>query len=128
MTRGHVSPKQSRRRSSQGTDLAMFSMAMVTVLALVSPVEAAPLPADPRLDAVRDRLEQLVQRADGAGLPSEMIVSKVREGLAKGVDAQRIEAAALRLTENLEVAQKFVVARRPGQPPAPLVRAVAEAH
>jgi len=128
MNRGHVSPGGFRRRSRQGTDLAMFSMAMVTVLALASSLEAAPLPADTRLDAVRGRLEELIQRADGAGLPSEMIVSKVREGLAKGVDAARIETAALRLTENLEAAQKFVVARRPGQPPATLVRAVAEAR
>jgi hypothetical protein len=106
----------------------MFSMAMVTVLALASTAEGAPLPADARLDAVRPRLEQLIQRADGAGLPSEMIVSKVREGLAKGVDATRIEAAAVRLTENLEAAQQFVVARQKGLPPAPLVRAVAEAR
>jgi len=106
----------------------MFSMAMVTVLALAAAGEAAPLPADARLDAVRGRLEQLIQRADGAGLPSEVIVSKVREGLAKGVDAGRIEAAVLRLTENLEAAQKFVVVRQTGRPPAQLVRAVAEAR
>jgi len=55
-------------------------------------------------------------------------VSKVREGLAKGVDPARIEAAVVRLTENLQAAQQYVVARRPGQPPPSLVRAVAEAR
>jgi hypothetical protein len=106
----------------------MFSLAMVTVFALASSVEAAGLPADARLDPVRGRLEGLIQRADGAGLPSEMMVSKVREGLAKGVDAARIEAAVVRLSENLEAAQQYVVARQPGRPPASLVRAVAEAR
>jgi hypothetical protein len=80
------------------------------------------------LEPVRGHLQELVQRAESAGLPSEMIVSKVREGLAKGVDPARIEAAAMRLTENLEAAQRYVVERRPGRPPAPMVRAVAEAR
>jgi hypothetical protein len=62
-------------------------------------------------------------------LPTEMIVSKVREGLAKGVDPSRIEAAAARLTDSLEAAQRYVTARRPGPPATvPLVRAVAEAR
>jgi hypothetical protein len=107
----------------------MFSLAMVTVLALASSVEAAGgLPADARLDPVRTNLEGLIQRADGAGLPAEMILSKVREGLAKGVEPSRIEAAVVRLTENLEAAKQYVVARQSGQPPASLVRAVAEAR
>jgi hypothetical protein len=106
----------------------MISLVMATVLALASSVEAAGLPADQRLEPVRAHLQQLVDRADGAGLPSEMIVSKVREGLAKGVDPTRIEAAVVRLTENLAAAQQYVAARRPGQPPASLVRAVAEAR
>lgn len=106
----------------------MFSLMMATVLALASSVEAAGLPADPRLEPVRAHLQQIVDQADGAGLPSEMIVSKVREGLAKGVDPARIEAAVVRLAENLDAAQKFVVARRPGRPAASLVRAVAEAR
>jgi hypothetical protein len=106
----------------------MLSLVMATVLALASSVEAAGLPADQRLEPVRAHLQQLVDRADGAGLPSEMIVSKVREGLAKGVDPTRIEAAVVRLTENLEAAQQYVIARRSGRPPASLVRAVAEAR
>jgi hypothetical protein len=58
-----------------------------------------------------------------------MIVSKVREGLAKGVDSARIEAAAVRLSDSLVAAQRYVIARRPGpSAPLPLVRAVAEAR
>jgi hypothetical protein len=87
------------------------------------------LPDDMRLAPVRPRLELLVDRAVREGLPAEMIVSKVREGLAKGVDPARIEAAAVRLTDSLETAQRYVTVRRPESPaPVPLVRAVAEAR
>ena len=128
MRLGHVSPGGSRRRSRQGTGFTMTSLVMVTVLALATSAEGAGLPGDVRLDPVRTHLQQVVDQAEGSGLPSEMILSKVREGLAKGVDPARIEAAVVRLTENLAAAQQYVTARRPGRPPAALVRAVAEAR
>jgi hypothetical protein len=100
--------------------------ALLFVLAASGP---ATLPDDARLAPVRPRLEQLVDRAAGSGLPAEMIVSKVREGLAKGVDPARIEAAAVRLSDSLQAAQRYVTERRPGPAaPGPLVRAVAEAR
>jgi hypothetical protein len=86
------------------------------------------LPADPRLDVVRDHLDQLLDRACAAGLPSEMIVSKVREGLAKGADGGRIDAATTRLTENLFSAHRYLTERQPGRPLPALVRAVTEAR
>jgi hypothetical protein len=87
------------------------------------------LPADARLGPVRPRLEQLVQKAADEGLPADLIVSKIREGLAKGVDAGRIESAAGALTENLRVARGFVAERRSQQASEPqLIRAVAEAR
>jgi hypothetical protein len=103
---------------------------MVAALAALLFALASPgLPDDARLAAVRPRLEQLVERAAAAGLPTEMLVSKVREGLAKGVDPARIEAATVRLSESLSAAQRYMVGRRPGgTPAAPLVRAVAEAR
>jgi hypothetical protein len=107
----------------------MTALVTMLVLAVGFPVEAAPaLPLDARLEPVRARLQQMVQKAESEGLPAEMIVGKVREGLAKGIDATRIEAAASRLADNLGAAQKFVAARRPGPAPAPLVRALAEAR
>jgi hypothetical protein len=107
----------------------MTALVIAMLVGLAGAGEAAPvLPEDGRLAPVRARLEQVVQRAEAGGLPTDMIVSKVREGLAKGVDPSRIEAAVLRLADNLEAAQRYVAARRPGQPPAPLVRAVAEAR
>jgi hypothetical protein len=106
-------------------------LAATLLIALAGPAVAARpgLPDDARLAPVRPRLELLVDRAIRGGLPAEMIVSKVREGLAKGVDPPRIEAAAARLTDSLESAQRYVTERRPGSlAPVPLVRAVAEAQ
>jgi hypothetical protein len=107
----------------------MLVLVLTTVLGMASTVEAGTtLPDDVRLEPVRAKLQQIVERSDAAGLPTEMIVSKVREGLAKGVDVTRIEVAATRLSENLATAQQYIAARRPGRPPAPLVRAVAQAR
>jgi hypothetical protein len=108
----------------------MLSLAtLVLALVTAAPAAARPvLPDDARLAAVRPRLEQLIDRLGGAGLPADMIVAKVREGLAKGADPARIEAAAIRLADSLEAAQRYVAARRPGAVAAPLVRAVAEAR
>jgi hypothetical protein len=109
----------------------MLPLTATLLIALAGPAmtDRPGLPDDARLAAVRPRLELLVERANRGGLPAEMIVSKVREGLAKGVDPTRIEAAAVRLTDSLEAAQRYVTTRRPGSPaPVPLVRAVAEAR
>jgi hypothetical protein len=108
-------------------------LAMTTTFALCAfcrLATAAPaLPADPRLAPVRARVDQLVTHAEQAGLPAEIIVSKVREGLAKGVDPQRIAVAAERLVDNLTEARAFVAERRGQGAAAPeLVRAVAEAR
>jgi hypothetical protein len=92
--------------------------------------EAAPapaLPVDARLESVRGRLETLVARTTEAGLPADLLVSKVREGLAKGVPAERIEQATVRLADSLEASRRFVAERRAAPSPE-LVRAVAEAR
>jgi hypothetical protein len=105
---------------------ATLSFALATALTLA---QGAPLPGDARLDPVRARLEALVSGAARDGLPAEVLVSKVREGLAKGVPADRIETATSRLADSLKAAQGFVRERRPGTPTAvDLVRALAEAR
>ena len=108
--------------------LTMTAIAFL-VLGQMAQAGATALPADPRLAPVRADIEAIVSRTAAAGLPSEIIVSKVREGLAKGVDPQRIGAAAERLAQGLVEARSFVVARRGGAAASPeLVRAVAEAR
>jgi hypothetical protein len=89
---------------------------------------AVSLPDDARLTPVRAELQRRIDSAAAAGLPTDALVSKTREGLAKGVDPQRIASAVARLADDLEVAQRFVAARRPGPVAPGLVRAVAEAR
>jgi len=89
---------------------------------------AVSLPDDARLAPVRSELQRRVDSAAAAGLPADALVSKTREGLAKGVDPQRIASAVTRLADDLEVAQRFVAARRPGAAAPGLVRALAEAR
>jgi hypothetical protein len=96
------------------------TLALATVLSLAE----ATLPEDARLGPALPRLQQLVDRATSDGLPVDMIVSKVREGLAKGVDPARIETAAVRIADSLRAAQTYLGARRTPR----LVRAVAEAR
>jgi hypothetical protein len=128
MTRGGVSNGQVRRRYWQGTLTSMMALVMTMVLGLASTEAAPTLPVDGRLEPARARLSELVRQAAADGLPADLIVIKVQEGLAKGIDPARIEAAATKLTENLTAAQRYVAERRPGQPPTRLVRAVAEAR
>ena len=69
------------------------------MLGLAGPdTSAAVVPDDARLDPVRARLTEQVEKASAAGLPVEVIVGKIREGLAKGVDGDRIAAATARST------------------------------
>jgi hypothetical protein len=108
--------------------LGASGLKLIFALALAQAAAVA-LPADPRLDPVRTRLESLVTRTSDAGLPAELLVSKVREGLAKGVPVDRIEAAAGKMADGLQSARGFVNERHPRfAPPAELVRAIAEAR
>jgi len=98
---------------------------------------AAELTADPRLAGVRAPIEEILARATREGLPAELIASKVREGLAKGVAPEAIRGAAERLAGSLDGAARFLRTQR-AAPPAPgtpaaapstqLIRAVAEAN
>ena len=60
---------------------------------------------DPRLASVRDRLVAAVRAADGAGLPSDWIVLKIREGLAKRAHPERIALAAELVLSRMRDAQ-----------------------
>jgi hypothetical protein len=111
---------------SRWTFLALMVAVQTAAVAQAAPAD---LPQDARLAPVRPRLEAVMAKAEKDGLSPELqalIVSKVREGLAKNVDAGRIETAAVRLSESLGNASAFVRERR-RDGGAELVRAVAEA-
>jgi hypothetical protein len=86
------------------------------------------LPADPRLAAVRADLEKTLATATRDGLPADMIASKIREGLAKGVAPEVIRDVAGRLAQNLSASATLLRTQRPAPPSPSLVRVVAEAR
>jgi hypothetical protein len=103
--------------------------ALILIQPLAGVARAAPtpaLPADQRLAGVRPALQRTLDQARSDGLPAELIVSKVREGLAKGAPPEAIRLAATRLEENLRGAQTFLKAQRPTAPSPALIRVVAE--
>jgi hypothetical protein len=109
----------------------MYLRATLLLLLLAGPAAAAPLPEDTRIAAARPELQSLVDDAARAGLPSDLIVDKVREGLAKNVPPPRIVAAARTLAAALAEARELAAARlhtRPADLPPALLRALAEAR
>jgi hypothetical protein len=106
-------------------------MARVVLLAIlaVSSVAWADPPAldDARLGASAPELHRILDGAAHAGLPTEMLADKAREGLAKGVPPPRIVTVVSGLADALGRARTEalgVVAA----PSAPLLRAIVEAH
>ena len=83
---------------------------------------------DARLGASALEVRAIVDHAAQAGLPEQLLVDKVREGMAKGVAPARIVAVARGLEQALlrarTEAQPFA-----GSPPPPgLLKAIVEAH
>jgi hypothetical protein len=114
-----------KRSSFFAMGLAILGSA---VLAGRGPAGAATLPASQRLDPVRPALERTVAEAARDGLPSDLIVSKVREGLAKGAEPEAIRAAAERLARSLADAAELLRDGRPNSAGPALLRALAEAR
>ena len=77
-------------------------IAGVTVLALLPIVAAAETP--------QERIDQAMARAKDAGIPIELLESKVAEGRAKGIAADRIATAVENRLHGLEQA-KLIMTR-----------------
>jgi len=108
--------------------LAFLCAILFAFAARAAAADPGSLPADPRLAPVRADLEKTVATAARDGLPADMIVSKVREGLAKGVAPEVIRDVAGRLAQNLSTSATLLRAQRAGTPSPALVRVVAEAR
>jgi hypothetical protein len=90
--------------------------------------DKAALPDSERLAPVRAALEKTIDQAARDGLPVELIVSKVREGVAKGIAPEAIRAAADRLAQSLGAADRLLKVQRKGVSSPALLRAVADAQ
>jgi hypothetical protein len=109
----------------------VLGMALVALDAASGAAWAAPaLPQAARLDPVRADLEALVAGAEREGLPVELLISKTREGLAKGASAATILSAVRSLERSLTKAARLLQAsgRRTGgvSTSTALLRALAE--
>jgi hypothetical protein len=104
---------------------------VLIAVALARPALAAPPDpvADGRLTAVRAPLRAVLDGADRDGLPRDLLQSKVREGLAKGVPPARILAVVRSMRDDLG-RERARVRTRLGlkHPPAALLRALLEAQ
>jgi hypothetical protein len=108
--------------------MRLVAIALLTLLATRAHAEpAAPLD-DARLGASAGELRALVATATRDGLPAELLVDKLREGLAKGVPPERLVAAeralAAALTRAHSEAQPFPDAARDRA----LLKAIVDAH
>lgn len=89
---------------------------------------AAALPDDPRLVGVQSRLSSAMATVHKEQLPPDVVVNKVREGLAKRVSPTAIAAAVERLVEHLRQARAQALAAGIVKPTPRLLQSVAEAR
>ncbi|MBH0198371.1 MAG: hypothetical protein HP497_03000 [Nitrospira sp.] len=101
------------------TDLTMWVLSGVLVVA-AGPASAEPLTAHDREEVNRigsaqgrsageiNPLLDQVSKAGERGLPTESLLNKVKEGLAKGVEPQRIDPVLRQMTSRLEAAHEVL--------------------
>jgi hypothetical protein len=85
-----------------------LGMNVVIGLSLAAGTPAGGLPEDTRLETVRAHLQEIFLRAQATAPGSDLIVTKVREGLAKNASPASIEAGAVRLLDGLRIARQVV--------------------
>ncbi|MGZ3407904.1 MAG: hypothetical protein ACXVAN_15745 [Polyangia bacterium] len=83
---------------------------------------------DARLGASAGEVRAVVDHATQAGLPAQLLVDKVREGLAKGVAPARIVGVGRALEGGLLRARSEAQPFAGSAPPPGLLRAIVEAH
>lgn len=85
------------------------------------------LPDDARIASVRAELQATVDRVRADGLPAELVIGKVREGLAKDVAPDLIAKVTSELATRLAGANRFARSVRSSPPSVDLLRALAAA-
>jgi hypothetical protein len=81
----------------------MTALLVVTLGLMATDVAAQAVSA-----AEREALARIADEAAAKGLPSALLTNKIREGLAKGHDAQRIEAVVRQMATQLEAADQLL--------------------
>ncbi len=89
---------------------------------------ASIVPDDPRLQAVRADLQQVIDKAAKDGIPAALLLAKIHEGLAKGIAPERIRLVVDQLERGLVQSRSLIASRRSGPPDVALIQAVMEAQ
>nr|MBI3612657.1 hypothetical protein [Nitrospirota bacterium] len=112
----------------EGSKTARWAIAMLALASLtLSPWQAAA--ADPldqelvtlvhlgelqgRAAEEMKRLTDQVQRAQSLGLPTESLVDKIKEGMAKGIETPRIEQRLILMINHMKLAKTLLKATGP---------------
>src|SRR5262245_14922301 len=105
---------------------ARMIVSMQLTLLLAALLASPTLPSDPRLSTVRADLSQVVDQTYQAGLPADLLVAKIQEGLAKNVPPARIVMVVRTLATDLTAAKTFAATVVKSPSPA-LLRALVDA-
>jgi hypothetical protein len=103
-----------------------MNVSMQLTLLLAALLASPTLPSDPRLSTVRADLSQVVDQTYQAGLPADMLVAKIQEGLAKNVPPARIVMVVRGLAADLTAAKTFAATVVKAPSPS-LLRALVDA-
>lgn len=106
----------------------MMPTAVTLVLLSAWLAAVAVLPADARLLPVKGRMQAALEVAEREELPADLLVSKMREGLAKRVPAPLIATAVERLVVVLQEVRELAQRRSVSSPSPRLLQALAEAR
>lgn len=102
---------------ARGTESSLSGVSRASLL-LIACVLAAPAVSAAQAPASdRDALDRIVAEATAKGLPAAPLSNKIQEGLAKGVDATRIELVVRQIATNLEQADRLVREIEPASAP-----------
>ncbi|MCU1279126.1 MAG: hypothetical protein JWM53_2672 [bacterium] len=109
--------------------MARTLLIMAACLVAASAARAdAPSIDDARLGPSASELHAAIDGAARAGLPQDLLIDKVREGLAKGVAPARIVAVVRGLSDSLGRARSEAQPFAGAAPSASLLKAIVEAH
>jgi hypothetical protein len=117
---------RGRRRSYN--EAMRCSIFAAVLLAATGAWADRPAVDDARLGASAAEVRAVVDHAAQAGLPAQLLVDKVREGLAKGVAPARIAGVVRALEAGLSRARSEAQPFAGSAPPPGLLRAIVEAH
>jgi hypothetical protein len=108
--------------------LVIARLAILATLLVGGVAHADPPEVDGSRVGGSAEVRAVVDRAAADGMPAELLVDKVREGVAKGIPPARIALVVRGLADGLERARNETQTAGVAAPSAALLKAIVEAH